>query len=237
MQGLAYPGASVSVLKDGAVIATTTADPGATFNVTLSNLAAATYSFSLYATDAAGAKSSPYSFSETLTNNVAITVNNIFLAPTIGVNLSTVKQGDPIDVFGTSIPNAQVNVYVHSTNEIITSAVAATSGAWFKQIDTSFLELGSHNAQSEAVSSSSKISTLSAAVGFTVGTEDVAPNATTSSCGRSDLNCDGKVNIADFSILLYFWGQKNPKNAKADISGDGVVNLTDLSLMLYDWTG
>jgi hypothetical protein len=45
------------------------------------------------------------------------------------------------------------------------------------------------------------------------------------------------VNIADFSILLYYWQKINPAKASADINKDGRVNITDLSLMLYDWTG
>jgi len=39
----------------------------------------------------------------------------------------------------------------------------------------------------------------------------------------------------DFSILLYNWGI--PKNPTADLNGDGRVNLTDFSIMLYYWTG
>jgi hypothetical protein len=56
-------------------------------------------------------------------------------------------------------------------------------------------------------------------------------------CIRSDLNCDGRVNLTDFSILLFYWNQANPANARADINRSGVVDLTDFSIMLYDWTG
>lgn len=60
------------------------------------------------------------------------------------------------------------------------------------------------------------------------------PTPTPKSCRRSDLNCDTKVNLVDFSILLYHWGTNH---AVADINKDGNVNLTDFSIMLYDWTG
>jgi hypothetical protein len=54
---------------------------------------------------------------------------------------------------------------------------------------------------------------------------------------HGDLNKDGKINIVDFSILMYFWNQTNPSNPCADINKDGIVNLTDFSIMLFWWTG
>lgn len=50
-----------------------------------------------------------------------------------------------------------------------------------------------------------------------------------------DLNFDGKVDLVDFSILLFNWGI--PKNPIADINNDGKVDLVDFSIMLYWWTG
>lgn len=51
----------------------------------------------------------------------------------------------------------------------------------------------------------------------------------------ADLNCDGRVNLTDLSILLYYWQQKGA-GIKADINKDGIVNLIDFSVMLYWWT-
>lgn len=50
----------------------------------------------------------------------------------------------------------------------------------------------------------------------------------------ADLNTDKKVDLVDFSILLYNWGK--PKNPKADLNNDGIVDLVDFSIMLYWWT-
>lgn len=52
---------------------------------------------------------------------------------------------------------------------------------------------------------------------------------------RADLNCDGKVNLADFSILMYYWNSRLP-NIRADINKDGIVNLIDFSILLYFWS-
>ncbi len=45
-----------------------------------------------------------------------------------------------------------------------------------------------------------------------------------------DLNGDGKVTIADVSVLVSNWGI--PKNKDADLNGDGVVDVKDLSTLL-----
>ncbi len=47
---------------------------------------------------------------------------------------------------------------------------------------------------------------------------------------KYDLNGDGKINAADYAIILQNFG-KNPKNKKADLNGDGVVDQKDLDLM------
>lgn len=59
------------------------------------------------------------------------------------------------------------------------------------------------------------------------------------SCFKYDLNCDGRVNLVDFSILAYWW--KRPLTAVAkqrvDFNGDGKVDLVDFSILAYHWTG
>jgi hypothetical protein len=51
----------------------------------------------------------------------------------------------------------------------------------------------------------------------------------------ADLNCDGRVNNRDLSILMYHW-QSTRSGIRADINKDGIVNLIDFSIMLYWWT-
>jgi hypothetical protein len=54
----------------------------------------------------------------------------------------------------------------------------------------------------------------------------------------SDLNRDGKINLIDFSILIFWWqtngGDSDPP---ADINGNGRVSLEDFSILLFNWTG
>ncbi len=69
------------------------------------------------------------------------------------------------------------------------------------------------------------------------GTNQCITNADCQCDTHGDINKDTRINIVDFSILMYFWQDINPSNPCADINKDGVVNLTDFSIMLYWWTG
>ena len=53
-------------------------------------------------------------------------------------------------------------------------------------------------------------------------------------CAEADLNHDGRVNLTDFSILLFHWGTDNEC---ADQNQNGIVDLVDFSIMMYYWTG
>lgn len=55
---------------------------------------------------------------------------------------------------------------------------------------------------------------------------------------NADLNRDGRVNLVDFSILLFWWASDGgDSDPPADINLDGTVSLTDFSIMLFNWTG
>ncbi|MBX4191594.1 MAG: fibronectin type III domain-containing protein [Candidatus Doudnabacteria bacterium] len=234
IKGLAYPSSQVTVLRDGQIVAVTTADPGAGFNIQLSNLGVATYNFGVYSTDKDGLKSPTFSFAETFSSGVTIVVDNIFLGPSIGLTHSIIKKGETITAYGYSAPSAEVKVFFNSPEEFIETTTTASSGAWTKPFNTSVLELGSHTSKSQA-GNGSLLSDYSQTIGFAVGNNSV--ETPVGSCKRSDLNCDGRVNLTDFSILLYFWQKTAPSNPRADINSSGLVDLTDFSILLYDWTG
>lgn len=50
-----------------------------------------------------------------------------------------------------------------------------------------------------------------------------------------DLNCDGQIDLRDFSIFLALLPTKTPN--PADFNTDSLVNFTDLSLLLAGWSG
>lgn len=234
VKGLAYPTSNVTLLKDGAVAAITQADPGAEFNIQLSGINSGTYAFGVYSVDSQGLKSPTFVFTQTFTVGVTITVENIFLGPSIGLSHSLIKQGDTITAFGYTAPDSDVSVFFNSHQLFIEKVIAASNGAWVKAFNTAVLELGGHDSRSQA-EKDNLLSNYSHTLGFQVGDRSIG--IIPGECGRSDLNCDGRVNLTDFSILLFYWQQTSPANARADVNKSGLVDLTDFSIMLFDWTG
>lgn len=234
VKGLAFPSSQVTLLRDGQIVAATSADPGAAFNMQLGNLGAATYAFGVYTTDKDGLKSPTYTFAETFSAGVTITVDNLFLGPSIGLTHSIIKKGDTITAFGYTAPASDVNVFFNSPQQFIEKVTSAANGAWVKPFNTAVLDLGSHTSKSQA-----ELLSLMSDYSFTAefAVADKSLENPIGECRRSDMNCDGRVNLTDFSILLYFWQQTNPSNLRVDINKDSTVNLTDFSILLFDWTG
>ena len=104
-------------------------------------------------------------------------------------------------------------------------------GQWNYKLDTSPLAEGNYFAKAKAFFGAGEHSDFSQNLPFLV-----VPK-TKALCHGADLNNDGSVDIIDFSILLYFWDQKNPQNQCADINFDGVVDIFDFSIMMYWWNG
>ena len=53
----------------------------------------------------------------------------------------------------------------------------------------------------------------------------------------ADINVDGRVDIVDFSILMFHWLTPDGFDRTSDFNSDGVVNIFDLSIMFFYWTG
>ena len=233
--GMAYPLSKVYILKDGNMAVTTIADQAANFSVSLSGLSTNTYSFSVYGEDNRGKKSSLFSFSISVTAGTTVNIGNIFLSPTIDVDKSEVKQGDNLMIFGQSIPKNEVTISVHSAEEHFFKALSNAMGVYSYNLDTSILEIGNHLTKSKAVLIS-QISLDSVPASFTVGLESKIKDNNSCSKLRGDLNCDGRVNLVDFSIMAYWYKKPNPP-ANIDLNNDGKVLLIDFSIMVFNWTG
>lgn len=52
-------------------------------------------------------------------------------------------------------------------------------------------------------------------------------------CPDIDFNCDGRVNLQDLSIMLFYWDKPQ---RPYDINGDGRIDLQDVSILLYYWS-
>jgi len=238
--GRAYPKSTVTLLKDAQIAATTIAGSDANFQISISGLAGGNYIFAVYSEDKDGRRSSLLTFPVSITSGVTTNVSGIFIAPTIAVDKSEVKQGDNIAIFGQSVPKADITIQVSSEEDFFAKTVADVSGVYLYNLGTEILDYGSHFTKSKAAKDG-EISSFSRAVSFLVGTKTVAKVVPTKCPAKADLNNNCRVNLVDFSIAAYWY--KRPLSVlfaateKEKLNGDGKVDLVDFSIMAFYWTG
>jgi len=236
-RGRAYPLSSVTILKDGQIAITTIAGPDAIFDITLSGLSSGNFTFSVYGENSQGRRSSLFTFPVFVTQWANTIVSGIFLSPTIDVDKDVVKQGDIVQIFGQSTPAVTVTIQVNSKT-IFLNTNSDPGGVYLYAFNTSVIDLGAHTTKSSA-SASGTASSYSPTVGFLVN--DTGIGKPKSRCSKADLNCDGRVNLTDFSIAAYWYTRALSATLIPieieRLNGDGKINLTDFSILAYYWTG
>ncbi|MCK9352238.1 MAG: dockerin type I domain-containing protein [Candidatus Paceibacterota bacterium] len=235
VEGTAYPSSKVAILLDGKQKAAITTAATGKFSVKILALERGTYTFGMYAVDAKGLRSSMISSTVSLRANTVNTVAGLLFPPTITTEHASVKPAEDIVVSGSAIPKSAIEVFFgepssrFETKLPTATTTADASGQWSAIIKTKGLATANYIAQARSVLSASETSGMSAKLQIGLGKEAAADFSL-----RSDLNNDGKVNLADFSIFLFSWGT-NDKTA--DINMNGKVDISDFSILIYYWTG
>jgi hypothetical protein len=237
LAGLAYPLSEVYILKDSKIEKRVKANNNAEFNSEFGGLNEGVYTFGVKANDSDGIESAINNITFWIKKGTKTNVSDIFLPPTISLNKYQVSQNESIKVFGQSIPLGKIEVWFYPDSIRTPSLLNAqksngesdSTGRWTVLVDTNGKDLGKYNIKARTIISSSRLSDFSKTLNCTIGEGGGETN-----CQRSDLNKDKKINLIDFSILLYNWGKTGPMG---DINQDGKVNLVDFSLMMYCWTG
>jgi len=226
--GYTSPRAFVTILLNGGVAATDTANSGGNFHKKLTGLEQdMNYSVSIFAQDTKLRQSQTVSFivhTLPFTNHI---YSNIVLPTTIALDETVIYQGDILTIRGRAHPLSSVSVFVEG-NSYSSVVKVPTNGFWAYDFDSMVKTLspGTHIAYAREVVVGGYQSIFTQSLNFVV-----------KECKIADLNCDGFVNLTDFSILMYYWEQTNPVNKRADINNDSLVNLTDFSIMMFYWTG
>jgi Bacterial Ig domain/Dockerin type I domain len=235
--GYAFPGSTVTALVDGFAANTAHADASGIFSVTINQIAHGVYTFGVYATDPQGVKSSTFTTTFTVTGARSSALSNIHIMPTVVVTPNPVAPGATVQFSGYAIPNSTVTVETQrdkssgSEKQTLT-AQADSNGKWSTTLSTVGLQKDIWKVRARSSTPATGVtSQFSNYTTYAIG--QAAPKTL-----NSDLNRDGKVNLVDFSILLFWWGTAGgSSNPPADINGDGKVNLTDFSIMIFNWTG
>jgi hypothetical protein len=231
VQGKAYPNSNVNILMDGNVIGVVSANANADFHFTQGGVTPGTATLGFWAEDTRGLRSISLTVTLHISEGATTTVSGVLLPPTLSLDRTTVGRGEVLNLTGFSAPEVVVTTQIHSTVKAVREVISTQTGSWALAFNTQPLEEGPHSARtmmSIEVGGVFLESSFSQVINFFVGTGDGAGLLT------ADLNGDGRVNLIDFSILLFHWGGVNPV---ADINKDGRVNLVDFSIMLFQWTG
>ena len=214
-----------------------TADGAGSFSVTIDEIARGVYTFGIYATDKQGVRSSTFSTTFLVTGGRGSTLSNVNVMPSLKVSPDPVTPGQALTISGYAIPSARITLENQkdktSASLKTLTADSDSSGLWTYSLPTDGFVNGTYKvrAKAEQLTGDMVKTNFSGYTFYGVGEAAQAPRS-------SDLNRDGKVNLIDFSILLFHWntagGNSNPP---ADINGDGKVSLTDFSIMIFNWTG
>jgi hypothetical protein len=231
LRGFSYPNAHTTILRDGVDVKELSAGTDGAFKSTISLVSNGVYTFSVYAVDSSGTKSSYYSTSFFVNVGTQNTISNIFVPPTLALASTMVKPGALIAVFGQSVPKSAISISLIGQAKGGTRTATTTAdgaGNWNALIPTDSLAVDTYSIKAQAMLANLGTSNYSLIAYVGVGqTPSVKIKA-------ADLNGDGKVNLADFSIFLF---DMNSQNLIADFNHDGKVGLADFSILLSQWTG
>jgi hypothetical protein len=235
INGFAFPRSQVVVLVDGREATRISTNNSGEYSVTLDQIARGVYTFGLYAIGPDQARSSTFSTSFTVTGARTSALSNINIPPSIVVRPDPVDPGTPVVISGYALPNANLTLENERDGSTASRQTFTTTsdinGQWSISIPTNGFSVGTYKARARATQTVGVSTNFSNYTLYGVGQAAVRPMS-------ADLNRDGRVNLIDFSILLFWWntdgGNSDPA---ADINGDGRVNLTDFSILLFNWTG
>jgi hypothetical protein len=123
-----------------------------------------------------------------------------------------------------------------------TTSLAFCSGDLGATKDNGYCQTGSGLAGSSCPNCNLKIRVVDEILPYATNTP--VPGGCSRS-GQGDLNCDGRINITDMSILLEAWVYSvrngdtvptpKPGRPSADLSNDGAIDVSDAQILIDNW--
>lgn len=237
LSGTAFPNAKLTLLKDGSISTTLIANPDGTFQITINNLNFGNYQFSIYSEDPTGQISATHVLNVSAFTSQPYVYSGIILPPTLSASGLLIKIGDIYSVFGYSAPGSTVTLLAPNGNGL-GSAVADSIGLYRISL-TANLAAGIYSLRATAnLNGRTSLPSKPIQVLFYSSTlpPDQIPTPPPQFAQCVDYNKDRRVNLIDFSILL-FWFGKSPIPPSVDCNSDAVIDIKDFSILMYFWTG
>ncbi len=231
--GSAYPNQQINFLIDTKAVGSVRANSTGRFEFA-TEVSPGTATLGVWANDSSGVRSITLNNTFDVTQGAVTNVSGLILPPTLSLSNTKVSPGSIVTVSGQSIPNAKIEIQVGNSSLRTETTTADSAGKYSYQLNTTSLRNAQYPVKVRSITGTAPLlvqSGYSTIVQLFLGV-DGAPST------PSDLSKDGKVNLTDFSILIFWWqtsgGDSNPP---ADISGNGKVSLEDFSILLFNWTG
>jgi cysteine-rich repeat protein len=230
--GIAYPNQTINFLLDNRTVGTIRSNASGQFVFSL-DAAPGTATLGIWANDSAGRRSITHNSTFDVTQGAVTNVSGVILPPTLAVQSQNISPGSPIQFSGQAVPNAQIEIHFNNSQIIATTSTNG-AGIYSLAYNSSSLRPASYTVRARSVTGNPPLivqSNFSSTLQLFVGVDGQASTP-------SDLNRDGKVNLIDFSILIFWWGSAGgSSDPPADINQNGRVGLEDFSILLFNWTG
>ncbi|MDO8521395.1 MAG: hypothetical protein Q7S52_04725 [bacterium] len=229
--GQAYQGGTVKLLARSEVAGvyesilptSATVDQDGKFQIRVQDFLQASYFFAIQAIDKDGRESRILPVvSEFLPLGSNLIVKDILVPPTTEVPLSVITEGQPIKILGYAAPGSVVEASID--NIPWGQMVSSVSGFYEFATTTSLLTLADHTIKARYTLSSGMVSDFSLERVFRISSDTFL---------KTDLNNDGVIDISDWSIFLFRWGETDTAlKSTIDFNGDGLVDISDYSIFL-----
>ena len=196
--GRAYPNSTINIILDTENIGTVQTNNRGEFEF-LTGAAPGTATLGVWAQDRQGTRSVTFNTTFDVTQGAITNVNNVLLPPTLRLSAQEVDPGATVTISGQSVPNATVEVHIQPSG-LVLETESGNNGNWSLELDTTQISIAEHIVRARTVTGMGTLTTESAfsrSVQLFVGVDGQATS-------NADLNRDGRVDLIDFSILI-FW--------------------------------
>ncbi len=231
LKGYAFRQGDVIIFKDGQEISRLKSGNDAKWKSQIKNLIPGTYNFSVLGIDKLSRRSSLVNFTTLVSEGVQVTLSDIFVPPTLTLSSTQLQVGEEIILSGESVPNALVKISAEDRD--YGSTTVSSDGSYQKIIPINgFFTIGNHMLKAKSILVEGLESSYGTIMSFSVGSLASTEEA---GCVGGDQNCDGGINIADFSIMAYWFKRGNPPPG-VDLNADGRISIEDFSILAYYWS-
>ncbi len=225
LRGRAFPGADVQISAFSANAApvnsrVVSANDGY-FDLLLGS-GTSVSSFAISATDSNGDKSQTKVFSFDPRIGGQETNLNIIVPPTAKLLRSVITKGDNMVMTGFGFSNSTIHLFIDGVSAG-SSVQTDSSGGYRILFNTANLSLGNHEVMVNEVLQNGIVSDYSLRRTLTLSSLFTP---------KTDFNKDNRVNIQDWSIFLSKWNIPGGPSIDLDLNGDGSVDIADFSIML-----